>query len=62
MKEYTVVNKKGLEPFIEEVNKYIKEGWTPLGGVCSMHVEAPISGKIAHLYEHYQAMVRNLPQ
>ena len=49
--EYTVihVNFSNYKKLIEEVNKYIQAGWTPVGGV------AAVGGDLM------QAMVRNQP-
>ena len=44
--EYTVVKANHIDTLIEEVNRLMKEGWRPIGG---------IGLGTAHLY---QAMVR----
>jgi len=33
--EYSVIQESELQNLIDDVNKAIKEGWEPLGGICS---------------------------
>jgi len=33
--EYSVIQESELQNLIDDVNKAIKEGWGPLGGICS---------------------------
>ncbi|HMD89088.1 MAG TPA: hypothetical protein VKF38_07995 [Anaerolineaceae bacterium] len=49
--EYTVIEVKGRDKFIAEVNRYIQAGWTPVGGIFW------IPGGLGPIY--IQAMVRN---
>jgi hypothetical protein len=51
--EYVVVNRCGLIPFQEQVNKYLKDGWKLSGGL----VVIPTSG-ISH--EFFQSMIRKI--
>ena len=43
-KEYDLVSIRGNNDgeFTAEVNKRIKEGWIPLGGVCTSFVRMPL--------------------
>jgi hypothetical protein len=45
--DYLVVWGDTLSAFVEEVNNYLAEGWTPIGGISS--------GDVAF----YQALIRN---
>jgi hypothetical protein len=40
MTEYTIVSAGRPNELITEVNQRIKDGWTPLGGVCAYVVDA----------------------
>jgi hypothetical protein len=50
--EYTVIEVKGKDKFIAEVNRYIQAGWTPIGGVFMLSAGA-FPGAF------FQAMIRN---
>jgi hypothetical protein len=51
--EYTLVVSNNRKEFIEEVNKLIKNGWLPQGGICESGTDT--SGSF-----YSQAMIRNV--
>ena len=51
---YRVVEAKDTEGLEAEVNEMIRDGWTPLGGVCVVNSQAN-----TYAWWFYQAMVRD---
>lgn len=49
--EYCIVKENAVGQFTDEVNRLIKEGWRPQGGITVLWSEA-------YTY-YYQAMIRN---
>ncbi len=47
--EYIVLKSTKIEGIVEIVNKYIKEGWKPQGGICESGTEG---------YLFFQAMTK----
>ena len=51
IKEYRIVSESSSYNLSKTVNKYIKKGWEPVGGVCNTQ---------GHFFDFfYQAMVKN---
>lgn len=50
MMKYEVIESKFLDELVEQVNKYIQDGWAPLGGTAV--------GASSDQWYHYQAMTR----
>jgi uncharacterized protein DUF1737 len=51
---YRIVEAKDTEGLEAEVNEMIRDGWTPLGGVCVVNSQAN-----TYAWWFYQAMTRD---
>lgn len=56
--EYQAVTAPGTTELNEHVNKMIKDGWQPAGGVSITHVSLSVGGKSGEIIYCAQAMVR----
>lgn len=52
--EYKIVHEGNIESLVKEVNKLIKKGWVPQGGVSILHVSSGLSPR----NEYSQAMIK----
>lgn len=52
--EYKIVHEGNIESLVKEVNKPIKKGWVPQGGVSILHVSSGLSPR----NEYSQAMIK----
>lgn len=54
--EYKILENVYWENLVTEVNNYIKEGWSPQGGICATQIGSSSGGCCGYLY--YQAIIK----
>lgn len=55
--EYNILTGNSSSELIEAVNKAIKQGWEPIGGVCVIVAQYAAPGEKGYTF-HQQAMIR----
>lgn len=55
--EYNIISATSPKELIEEVNKAIKEGWKPIGGICVVPAQDPLPGIPGYTF-NLQSVVR----